>query len=52
MTLATILETLENTAPAAVIQKSLYGFPVGVGIHILGLTLSVGTVSGTKLMPL
>ena len=44
MTLATILETLEKTALAAVIQESLYGFPVVVGIHILGLTLSVGTL--------
>jgi len=44
MTLTMILETLEGTALAAVVQESLYGFAVVVGIHILGLTLSVGTL--------
>jgi len=38
----TILEWLEGTALATVIQESAYGFSVVVAIHILGLTLSVG----------
>jgi hypothetical protein len=44
MTLAMILETLEATWVATLIQESLYAFPVVVGVHILGLTLSVGTL--------
>jgi hypothetical protein len=44
MTLATIFERLESTALAALIQESAYGFPLVVAIHILGLTLSVGTL--------
>ena len=44
MTLSMIFEWLESTALAAVIQESAYGFPFVVGFHILGLTLSVGTL--------
>ena len=44
MTIEMIFETLENTRLAALIQESLYAFPVVVGVHILGLTLSVGTL--------
>jgi hypothetical protein len=44
MTLTTTFEWLESTALAIVIQESQYGFPIVVGIHILGLTLSVGTL--------
>ncbi len=44
MTLSTIFEWLESTALAAVIQESAYGFPLVVALHILGLTLSVGTL--------
>jgi hypothetical protein len=44
MTPATVFEWLESTALAATIQESLYGFPAVVAIHILGLTLSVGSL--------
>jgi hypothetical protein len=44
MTLSTLLEWLEGTALAAVIQESVYGFPAVVAVHILGLMLSVGTL--------
>jgi len=44
MTLSTILEWLEGTALAGLIQESLYGFPAVVAVHILGLMLSVGTL--------
>lgn len=44
MTLSTVFEWLESTALAAVIQESAYGFPLVVALHILGLTLSVGTL--------
>jgi hypothetical protein len=39
-----ILEWLESTAPAVFVRESLYGFPILVGIHILGLIFSVGTL--------
>ena len=35
---------LENTAVGTLIRESLYGFPIVVAIHILGLALSVGTL--------
>jgi hypothetical protein len=44
MTILDICEWLETTAIAAVIQESLYGFPILVGIHILGISLSAGTL--------
>lgn len=44
MTVFDVLEWLENTSPAILIQQSLYGFPIVVAAHILGLMLSVGTL--------
>jgi hypothetical protein len=35
---------LETTWIATLIQESLYGFPLTVAAHIMGLTLSVGTL--------
>jgi hypothetical protein len=37
-------EWLETTPVAQWVQQSLYGFAIVVAIHILGLTLSVGTL--------
>lgn len=39
-----LCEWLESTALATLIQESQYGFPIVVAIHILGLTLSAGTL--------
>jgi hypothetical protein len=36
------LQWLETTGPGLIARESLYGFPILVGIHILGLILSVG----------
>jgi hypothetical protein len=44
MTLPEILEWLQTTTVATTIQESQYGFPLVVGVHILGLGLSVGTL--------
>jgi hypothetical protein len=44
MTLPEILESLQSTTIATTIQESQYGFPLVVGVHILGLSLSVGTL--------
>ena len=44
MTLLGICEWLESTSLAAMIQQSLYGFPIVVALHLLGLTVSVGTL--------
>lgn len=44
MTILEICEWLETTAVSAIARESLYGFQVLVGIHILGLILSVGTL--------
>ena len=44
MTIFEICEWLESTAPAVLVRESLYGFPILVGIHILGLIWSVGTL--------
>jgi len=44
MTIFEICEWLETTALGAIAPATLYGFQVLVGIHILGLTLSVGTL--------
>jgi multidrug transporter EmrE-like cation transporter len=40
----TPLEWLESTRVALLIQESAYGFPLVVAVHIVGLTLSVGTL--------
>lgn len=42
MTLFEICEWLETTALGSIAPATLYGFQVLVGIHILGLVLSVG----------
>lgn len=44
MTIFEICEWLEGTAVAVLVRESAYGFPILVGIHILGLILSVGTL--------
>ena len=44
MSLLQIAEWLEATSVARWVQESLYGFTIVVAIHILGLTLSVGTL--------
>jgi hypothetical protein len=44
MTLLTICEWLESTSLSILVRESLYGFPIVVAIHLLGLTLSVGTL--------
>ncbi len=36
------LEWLERTPAGVLARESLWGFPILVGIHILGLTVSVG----------
>lgn len=36
------LQALEATQLGTLVRESLYGFPVLVGVHILGLVLSVG----------
>lgn len=36
------LQALEATQVGTLVRESLYGFPILVGLHILGLTLSVG----------
>jgi hypothetical protein len=35
---------LETTAVGIVVRESLYGFPILVGLHIMGLIVSVGVV--------
>lgn len=44
MSILQICEWLESTSLATLIRESQYGFSVVVGFHILGLTLSVGTL--------
>jgi len=44
MTILEVCEWLETTALGAIAPATLYGFQVLVGIHILGLILSVGTL--------
>lgn len=44
MTLLEMCEWLETTALGSIAPETLYGFQVLVGIHILGLMLSVGTL--------
>ena len=39
-----LLHSLEATGVGTMVRESLYGFPILVGIHILGLVLSVGTL--------
>ena len=44
MTLPELAVWLESTALARWVQESQYGFAIVVGIHILALTFSVGTL--------
>jgi len=44
MTILEACEWLESTPLARLVQESAYGFPLVVALHILGLTLSVGTL--------
>lgn len=44
MSLLDVCAFLEATAPATWVRESQYGFAVMVAAHILGLTLSVGTL--------
>lgn len=44
MNISALLQWLEASAPAVLIQQSLYGFVIAVAVHLLGLTLSVGTL--------
>jgi hypothetical protein len=44
MSLASIAEWLEGTAVGVLVRETVWGFPIVVAIHILGLTLSVGMV--------
>lgn len=44
MTILEFCEWIETTAFGAIARESLYGFQILVGIHILGITLSVGTL--------
>lgn len=44
MTIYEFCEWLETTPVAAIARTSLYGFQILVAIHILGITLSVGTL--------
>lgn len=39
-----MLQWLEVTAIGTMVRESLYGFPIVVGLHILGIALSVGTL--------
>ena len=44
MSLLQVAEWLESTSIATWVKESLYGFAIVVAVHILALTLSVGTV--------
>lgn len=44
MSILQICEWLENTPVGTLVRESLWGFQIVVAIHILGLTLSVGTL--------
>jgi hypothetical protein len=44
MSIVSVCGWLEGTAPGVLVRESLYGFPILAAIHILGLTVSVGTL--------
>jgi hypothetical protein len=44
MSLLPAAQWLEATAAGVMVRESLYGFPILVAIHLLGLTISVGIV--------
>ena len=44
MSMLSVCEWLENTPVGVSVRESMYGFPILVAIHVLGLTVSVGTL--------
>ena len=44
MSILQAAEWLESTAAGTLVRESLYGFPILVAIHLLGLTISAGIV--------
>jgi hypothetical protein len=44
MTILDACEWLESTALATWVKESEYGFPIVVGVHLIGLVFSVGTL--------
>ena len=44
MSILSACEWLEHTAVAVVVRESLWGFPILVGLHLMGIALSVGTL--------
>lgn len=42
MAILDLCHWLETTAVGTLVRESLYGFPILVGLHIMGLVLSVG----------
>jgi hypothetical protein len=44
LTLVEAAEWLEATSAGVMVRESLYGFPILVAIHLLGLAISVGVV--------
>lgn len=44
MSILSACEWLENTWIGVLVRESMYGFPILVAIHILALTISVGTL--------
>ena len=39
-----MLQALEATSMGTLVRESLYGFPVIVGLHLLGLALAIGSL--------
>jgi hypothetical protein len=44
VSLVTVLSWLESTPASVFVRESLWGFPILVAVHIMGLALSVGIV--------
>ena len=44
MSILSVCEWLESTEVGVLVRESLYGFPILAAIHVLGLTVSVGTL--------
>jgi len=44
MSILSVCEWLESTSIGVLVRESLYGFQILAAIHILGLTVSVGTL--------
>ena len=44
MSLLQVCEWLESTPVGVLVRESMWGFPILVAIHVLGLTSSVGTL--------